>query len=124
MVAPLADVRRMTTTEGTGLSETSVEYEAAADGPTAISHDGPDGQLGRKVRGSLRWSLLNAGSARLLSVMSGMVIARLVTPSQYGVYAIGFLVLAAITSMNELGVSVAVQRWPTDPREVAPTACT
>lgn len=114
----------MTTTEGTGLSETSVAFQDPLQGPTAVNQDEPDGQLSRKVRGSLKWSLVNAGSARLLSVLSGMVIARLVTPSQYGVYAIGFLVLAAITSMNELGVSVAVQRWPTDPREVAPTACT
>ena len=82
----------------------------------------PEDQLFTRVRGGLVWSLANAGSARILSVISGMVIARFVTPRQFGAYAVGLLVLAAITSMNEMGVTVAIQRWPTDPSEVAPTA--
>lgn len=92
--------------------------------PTGVVEDGGPEALARTVRRGVGWSLLNGASARFLSVACGMVIARLVTPHQFGVYAVGLLVLAALTSMNELGVSVAVQRWPSDPRELTPTATT
>lgn len=51
-----------------------------------------------------------------------MVLARLLTPREYGTYAIAFLVLTVVQSMNELGVSVALLRSPTDPAPLAPTA--
>jgi PST family polysaccharide transporter len=80
--------------------------------------------LARSVKHGVLWSLFNAGSAKVLSLFAGLIIVRLVTPREYGVYAVGFLVLTAITSMNELGVSVVVARSPTDPTPLGPTATT
>jgi O-antigen/teichoic acid export membrane protein len=76
----------------------------------------------RRVRRGLAWSLVNSVSGRLLTVGVGMVLARLLTPAEYGAYAAAFLVLAITQSMNELGVSVALLRSPDDPTPLAPTA--
>ncbi len=84
----------------------------------------PQHHLARAVRHGVMWSLVNAGSAKVLSLFAGLIIVRLVTPREYGVYAVGLLVLTAITSMNELGVSVVVARSPTDPTPLGPTATT
>jgi len=96
----------------------------AIEGPSAEGTAPDVSQLGRKVRAGVGWSLVNGVSVRLLTVGSAMVVARLISPQQYGVFAIGFLVLTALTSMNELGVSVSIVRWPTDPTDFAPTAVT
>ena len=82
------------------------------------------GHLARTVRRGVLWSLFNAGSSRALSLCAMLVIVRLVTPREYGVYAVAFLILTAITSMNELGVSVAVARAQEDPTPLGPTATT
>jgi PST family polysaccharide transporter len=86
--------------------------------------EGESGRLARQVKKVVLWSLLNAGSARILGLCATLVIVRLVTPRQYGVYAVGFLILTAITSMNELGVSVVVARAPGGPTALGPTATT
>jgi O-antigen/teichoic acid export membrane protein len=82
-----------------------------------------DEELGR-ARSGLRWSLFNSATARILNVLAGLVIARIVTPEEFGTFAAGSLVMVAILSMNELGVSVAVIRWTGDPDRVARTAVT
>lgn len=84
----------------------------------------PDSARSRMLRTSLVWSLANSLSGRLLTVGAGMVLARLLTPREYGTYAIAFLVLTIVQSMNELGVSVALLRSATDPTPLAPTAVT
>lgn len=80
--------------------------------------------LGARVRSGMRWSLMNSAAARVLNVVAGLAIARLVTPEEFGTYAAGLLVMTALLSMNELGVSVAVIRWPEKVERVAPTAVT
>jgi O-antigen/teichoic acid export membrane protein len=80
--------------------------------------------FGHKVRSGMRWSLFNSAAARLLNVAAGLIIARVVTPGEFGTFAAGSLVMVALLSMNELGVSVAVIRWPKDVHRVTPTAVT
>lgn len=80
--------------------------------------------LGRRVRVNVTWSVSSATAARMLNVGLTVVIVRLVSPHEYGVFAIGLLMLAILTSMNELGISVAVLRSPTDPVDLVPTATT
>jgi len=92
--------------------------------PLSEPDEAESGRLARQVKKGVLWSLVNAGSARILGLCATLVIVRLVTPRQYGVYAVGFLILTAITSMNELGVSVVVARAPGDPTELGPTATT
>lgn len=83
-----------------------------------------EGELGGRARSGMRWSLLNSAAARGLNVITGLAIARLVVPEEFGTYAAGLVVLTALLSMNEIGVSVAIVRWQGQVERVAPTAVT
>lgn len=83
-----------------------------------------EGHLGRQVRAGLGWSLINSFAGRLVTVLVGLVLARILEPREFGTFAVAFLVMAIVQSMNELGVSVAVVRWESDATRVARTATT
>lgn len=69
-------------------------------------------------------SLLNTVISRFGTIGIGIVLARMLGPAQFGTYAIAFVALIAILSFNELGVSLAIVRWPGDPKEIAGTVTT
>src|SRR5688572_4587336 len=73
---------------------------------------------------ALGWSLLNTAVSRIGTLGIGIVMARLLGPEEFGTYAVAFVALLAVLSFNELGVSLAVVRWPGDPRAIAPTVTT
>jgi PST family polysaccharide transporter len=81
-------------------------------------------QLARQVNRGLRWSMGNTLLQRLGSLFSGVLIARLISPDDYGSFAVALVVLTALLSMNELGVSLAIVRWDGDVRRIAPTVAT
>ncbi len=78
--------------------------------------------LGAQARSGLVWSLINSVAARVLNVIAGLVIARIVTPEEFGTYAAAMLVMTIVLSMNEIGLSVAVIRWKEGLDRVTPTA--
>ncbi len=90
----------------------------------AVTTEPGDAGLGRRLRGGLAWSFLNNVLARAGSFLSGIVIARILVPEDFGVYAVGLVVLNVLLSMNELGVSVALIRRPGPVDAVAPTVVT
>jgi PST family polysaccharide transporter len=73
------------------------------------------------IRKALRFSLLNTVVGKLGTFVTGIVLARLLTPHDFGVYAVAFVALIALLSLNELGVSLAIVRWPGDPERIRPT---
>ncbi|MBL7519570.1 lipopolysaccharide biosynthesis protein [Frankia sp. CNm7] len=92
--------------------------------PPAGGGDAEGDGLGRSVRRGLGFSLLNNAVSRVGTVVTGIVLARLLIPEDYGEFAVALVVLNALLSVNELGVSLAVVRWPTDPRMIARTVTT
>jgi PST family polysaccharide transporter len=107
------------------VTDSAYEKEPVATAPLGSDPEAIDeGGLGTRVRSGLRWSLLNSAALRVLSVLVGLVIARLVTPGEFGTYAAGLLVLTALLSFNEAGVSVAVIRWQGRVEKAAATAVT
>jgi O-antigen/teichoic acid export membrane protein len=79
--------------------------------------------LGRASR-ALGWSFLSVVLVRLGTFGIGVVLARLLGPAAFGTYAVALVAQLAVLSFNELGVSLAIVRWPGDPREIAPTVHT
>jgi PST family polysaccharide transporter len=79
--------------------------------------------LGRASR-ALGWSFLSVALVRLGTFGIGVVLARLLGPHAFGTYAVALVAQLAVLSFNELGVSLAIVRWPGDPREIAPTVHT
>jgi PST family polysaccharide transporter len=79
--------------------------------------------MGRTVR-ALGWSFLSIALVRLGTFGIGVVLARLLGPHAFGTYAVALVAQLAILSFNELGVSLAIVRWPGDPRDIASTVAT
>ena len=65
----------------------------------------PEQGLGHRVGRGLGWSFLNNVVSRLGTRPSGIVLARLLAPADFGVFAVALVVLDAGLSMNELGVA-------------------
>ncbi|MGI8888434.1 MAG: lipopolysaccharide biosynthesis protein [Nocardioidaceae bacterium] len=85
--------------------------------------EGPGNGAARPAS-ALVWSFLNTAVSRLGTVAIGVVLARVLGPEEFGTYAVAFIALMAVLSFNELGVSLAIVRWPEDPRTIAPTVTT
>lgn len=92
-------------------------------GPAVPALAGAD-DLHAKISTGLRWSVLNSLVGRLVSVASGIVMARLLVPEDFGVYASALLVINILFGVNDLGLLLAVVRWPGDLRVAARTGMT
>jgi O-antigen/teichoic acid export membrane protein/alpha-beta hydrolase superfamily lysophospholipase len=80
--------------------------------------------LGALVRNNLGWSFANNVSGRSLTFISSLVLARLLVPREFGVFAIALVVYSLLISLNDVGIYATIVRWPGDIDEVAPTATT
>ncbi|MGW4638074.1 oligosaccharide flippase family protein [Sphaerisporangium sp. NPDC004334] len=89
---------------------------------TAPEVDAPS--LGSRAGRALGWSLLSTIAARLGTLAVGITLARVLGPAQFGTFAVALVALLAMLSINELGVSLAIVRWPGDPRSIVPTVAT
>lgn len=83
----------------------------------------PEG-LERTARRALLWSIANNLVSRMGTTLMGIVLARILAPDDYGLFAVALVALNTLLSMNELGVSVAIIRWPDDVSRIAPTVQT
>jgi PST family polysaccharide transporter len=80
--------------------------------------------LERKVTSAIRWSAVNSLVQRLSQVGVGILLARLIAPDQFGVFAVALVVLNIVMSVSEMGVSVALVRTEKPVSELAPTVTT
>jgi PST family polysaccharide transporter len=74
--------------------------------------------------GALLWSFGSTALSKFGTMAIGIVLARLLGPSEFGAYAVALVALTVVLSFNELGVSLAIVRWPSDPKEIAGTVTT
>ncbi|GAA1788839.1 oligosaccharide flippase family protein [Agromyces lapidis] len=86
--------------------------------------DPAEGELESAIGRGLAWSLVNTATARLGSFLTGIVLARIIAPEAFGVYAVALVALNVLLSANELGVSVALVRHPGNVDRIAPTVAT
>ncbi|HEV7657192.1 MAG TPA: lipopolysaccharide biosynthesis protein [Mycobacteriales bacterium] len=80
-----------------------------------------DEELGRQVKHGLKWSFVNNVVSRAGQVVVGIVLARLLTPYDYGVFAAALIAYAVLISCSELGVTVALVSRRGDSRTIGPT---
>lgn len=81
----------------------------------------PHAPLGPRVRRGAIWSGANALLLRLANIAIMAVVARLLLPHDFGVFAVAITVHAVVSSVGELGVSAVLARGDVDPEEVAGT---
>ncbi|MGY1694447.1 oligosaccharide flippase family protein [Geodermatophilus sp. SYSU D00766] len=61
---------------------------------------------------------------KLSTLAIGIALARILGPEEFGTFAVALVALLAVLSFNELGVSLAIVRWPGEPEDIAPTVAT
>ncbi|WP_205650210.1 lipopolysaccharide biosynthesis protein [Actinoplanes solisilvae] len=83
-----------------------------------------DSSLSSRAGRALGWSFASTALSKLSTLAIGIVLARILGPHEFGTFAVATVALLALLSFNELGVSLAIVRWPGDPREIAPTVAT
>ena len=69
-----------------------------------------EGQLGQDVRRGFLWSFLSNTSLRLGTFVTGIVLARVLAPEEFGVYAIALTVQTILMTMSELGLAADLVR--------------
>ena len=73
---------------------------------------------------ALGWTFISTALSKLGTIGIGVALARLLGPHAFGTYAVAWVALLAVLSLNDLSVSLAIVRWPGDPAEIAPTVTT
>ena len=92
--------------------------------PDAAEEPTETGPPDQKVTKALGMSLLNTAVGRVGTVLTGILLAHILVPEDFGAFAVALVALNAVLSINELGVSLALVRWPGNPRDIAPTVTT
>lgn len=83
-----------------------------------------DQSLGGQVRRGTLWLGATSVMMRLSNVAIMAVVARLITPDEFGVFTLAMVAHAAIASFAELGIASAIARRDLDVRSIAPSAVT
>jgi O-antigen/teichoic acid export membrane protein/O-antigen ligase len=81
-------------------------------------------QRAPSTRGALKWSVVAQFVARAGSFTLGLVLARLLSPENFGVYTVALGVFLLLLTIDDLGMLKALVRWPGSFAEAAPTART
>ncbi|WP_326634955.1 oligosaccharide flippase family protein [Streptosporangium sp. NBC_01755] len=108
--------------------ETGVAGVAGAVG-TVGTADGTDGTaveqvgtIGRKAGRGLRWSLLGNLGTKATTFVMGLVLARLLVPEDFGLYAIALAATTFVMHVNDVGIIAATVQWRGRVEDMAPTA--
>lgn len=80
----------------------------------------PSTAIRSQVRRALGWSALSTLALRIGTFSVGIVLARLLTPEQFGVYAVALTVQAVLMTLADLGLSADLIR-SRRPERIAPT---
>lgn len=80
--------------------------------------------IGRQAGRGLRWSLFGTLATKFGSFAMGLVLARLLAPADFGVYAIAIAATAVLMHINDVGLIAATVQWRGKLEEMAPTAAT
>lgn len=80
--------------------------------------------LERKVRRSALWTGASTILMRLSSIAVIAVVARIISPKDFGVFALAVTVQAILTGFAELGVASVIARSELDIDRIAPTVVT
>jgi PST family polysaccharide transporter len=84
-------------------------------------HD-PVTNIGRKAGRGLTWSIIGTFGNKLGTFAVGLVLARLLTPADFGVYAVAMAASAFAMYVNDVGMIAACVQWRGKFEDMAPTA--
>jgi O-antigen/teichoic acid export membrane protein len=70
---------------------------------------------------AIRWIFMDAVSARFGTLVIGLVLARMMSPRDFGAFGVVVVALLGVQSVGQLGTGSALALWRGDPDEIAPT---
>ncbi|MGV9773066.1 oligosaccharide flippase family protein, partial [Streptosporangium sp. NPDC003464] len=103
---------------------TGTDPESGPPGPAA-SPDGENGrvgEIGRQAGRGLRWSVLGNLAMKVGSFAMSLVLARLLVPEDFGVFAIALAASQLVVHINDAGIIAATVQWRGRLEDMAPTA--
>lgn len=80
--------------------------------------------IGHKAGRGLRWSLLGTLATKVGSFAMSLVMARLLVPEDFGLYAIALAATAFVMHVNDVGIIAATVQWRGKLEDMAATAST
>jgi lipopolysaccharide exporter len=80
--------------------------------------------LVQRIRVAAMWTGISSIALRLGNLATGIVAARIISPHQFGVFAVAFTVYTIIISVSEIGVSTVIVRAKGSIDHIAPTIVT
>lgn len=86
-----------------------------------VEPDGGENDLRRNVGRGALWAAVGNIVMRVAGICVTAVVARILSPDEFGVYAIALAVFVVVTSLAELGMASAVARSVMEPEEIAGT---
>ncbi len=78
--------------------------------------------VGSRAVSGLRWTLINTAGERILSFGTTMVLARMLDPEHFGLYALAFVVIDTFQILKNLGLDAAIIQRRDRVEEAADTA--
>jgi lipopolysaccharide exporter len=79
-----------------------------------------DERVGRGVA----WSAINTSTLRVGQLLMGLITARIVSPHQFGIFAVALTIYTIIINFSDVGVGAALLRDSHRTRELGPTVYT
>lgn len=76
-------------------------------------------ELGRSTARAAGWALLATAGARVVSLVSLVVLARLLAPRDFGLLAVALVYITYVETIGDLGTGSALIYWPDRRREAA-----
>jgi PST family polysaccharide transporter len=80
------------------------------------------GAIGKKAGRGLKWSLLGTLITKAGSFIMGLILARLLVPADFGLYAIALAATQFVMHVNDAGIIAATVQWRGKLEDMAPTA--
>ncbi|MFF5210348.1 oligosaccharide flippase family protein [Streptosporangium sp. NPDC000396] len=99
-------------------AETVADAEAGQPGEATSQV----GEIGRQAGRGLRWSVLGNLVMKVGSFAMSLVLARLLVPEDFGVYAIALSASQFVIYINDAGIIAATVQWRGKLEDMAPTA--
>jgi O-antigen/teichoic acid export membrane protein len=84
----------------------------------------PGNPLASRIGRAAGWIFMDAASARFGTLLTGLVLARIVGPSELGAFGVAVVVLLGAQSIGQLGVGSALAVWRGAPQQLASTVTT
>ena len=80
-----------------------------------------DATLRRSIGRGVAWATVSNLVMRMSGIAVTAVVARLLSPTEFGTFAVALAVFVVVTSLAELGMASAVARSPLEPSDIAGT---